>query len=38
MLGAAGDGELEPDMMREVAHHLMGCASCTGYGMRLLYR
>jgi Putative zinc-finger len=30
MLGAAGDGELEPNDLREVAHHLTGCASCTG--------
>ena len=30
MLGAAGDGELEPNALREVAHHLNGCASCTG--------
>lgn len=29
-LSAAGDGELEPDAMREVAHHLTGCAACTG--------
>jgi hypothetical protein len=30
MLGAAGDGELEPNALREVAHHLNQCASCTG--------
>ena len=30
MLGAAGDGELEPSDLREVTHHLSGCASCTG--------
>ncbi|MGA9725423.1 MAG: zf-HC2 domain-containing protein [Candidatus Binatus sp.] len=29
MLGAAGDGELEPDDMQAVARHLTGCASCT---------
>lgn len=29
MLGAAGDGELEPDDMQEVARHLLRCASCT---------
>jgi Putative zinc-finger len=29
MLGAAGDGELEPDEMHEVARHLVRCASCT---------
>ncbi|HZC45050.1 MAG TPA: zf-HC2 domain-containing protein [Candidatus Acidoferrum sp.] len=29
MLGAAGDGELEPGPLHEVAHHLTGCASCT---------
>jgi hypothetical protein len=30
MLGAAGDGELEPDDLQQVAHHLERCASCTG--------
>jgi len=30
MLSAAGDGELEPNVLREVTHHLTGCASCTG--------
>ena len=30
MLGAAGDGELEPGDLRTVAHHIEGCASCTG--------
>jgi hypothetical protein len=30
MLGPAGDGELEPNALREVARHLDGCASCTG--------
>jgi hypothetical protein len=29
MLGAAGDGELEPDDMRAVARHLTGCSCCT---------
>jgi hypothetical protein len=29
MLGAAGDGELEPQDLREVAHHIEGCALCT---------
>jgi hypothetical protein len=29
MLGAAGDGELEPDHMQEIAHHLTRCADCT---------
>src|SRR5713101_2533542 len=29
MLGAVWDGELEPDEMQEVAHHLVRCASCT---------
>jgi hypothetical protein len=29
MLGAAGDGELEPQPLREVAHHVEGCAPCT---------
>ena len=29
MLGAAGDGELGPDDMQEVARHLVRCASCT---------
>jgi hypothetical protein len=29
MLGAAGDGELEPDDMQAVARHLTRCASCT---------
>lgn len=29
MLGAAGDGELEPDEMQAVARHLTGCATCT---------
>jgi len=30
LLGAAGDGELEPGDLRQVAHHLERCASCTG--------
>jgi len=30
MLSAAGDGELEPNDLHEVTHHLTGCASCTG--------
>ena len=30
MLGAAGDGELEADAMRQVARHLSRCPSCTG--------
>lgn len=30
MLGAAGDGELEPRDLREVTHHLEQCSSCTG--------
>jgi hypothetical protein len=30
MLSAAGDGELEPRDLREVANHLERCASCTG--------
>src|SRR6202030_2839284 len=30
MLSAAGDGELEPNALQEVTHHLTGCASCTG--------
>jgi hypothetical protein len=30
MLGAAGDGELESHVMREVSHHLTGCTSCAG--------
>jgi hypothetical protein len=30
MLSAAGDGELEPRDLREVAQHLERCASCTG--------
>src|ERR1700683_1305088 len=30
MLGPAGDGELEANALREVTHHLNGCASCTG--------
>ena len=30
MLSAAGDGELEPGDLREVAHHVEQCASCTG--------
>ena len=30
MLGAAGDGELAPTDLQEVAHHLTGCESCTG--------
>jgi hypothetical protein len=30
MLGAAGDGELEPRDLQQVAHHLVGCTSCTG--------
>ena len=29
MLGAAGDGELEPGDLREVAHHVESCATCT---------
>lgn len=29
MLGAAGDGELEPDNMREISSHLTQCAACT---------
>jgi hypothetical protein len=29
MLGAAGDGELEPQNLREVVHHVEACASCT---------
>jgi len=28
MLSAAGDGELEPNALQEVAHHLTGCATC----------
>jgi hypothetical protein len=28
-LGAAGDGELEPGNMREIARHLTRCADCT---------
>jgi len=30
MLGAAGDGELEPDCMQEIVHHVTRCAACTG--------
>jgi hypothetical protein len=30
MLGAAGDGELEPRDLQQVAHHLVGCTNCTG--------
>jgi Putative zinc-finger len=30
MLSAAGDGELAPGDLREVAHHVEQCASCTG--------
>src|SRR5271154_4470088 len=30
MLGPAGDGELEANALREVTHHLNGCAACTG--------
>jgi hypothetical protein len=30
MLGAVGDGELEPNDLQQVAHHLTRCASCTG--------
>jgi hypothetical protein len=30
MLGAAGDGELEPECMQEIAHHVTRCAACTG--------
>jgi Putative zinc-finger len=30
MLSAAGDGELEPGDLREVARHVERCASCTG--------
>ena len=30
MLGAAGDGELEPTALQQVAHHLGRCAACTG--------
>ncbi len=30
MLGAAGDGELEPNDLQEVARHVERCASCTG--------
>ncbi len=30
MLSAAGDGELEPGDLREVARHVRRCASCTG--------
>jgi len=30
MLGPAGDGELEPNALREVTHHLNGCTACTG--------
>ena len=29
MLSAAGDGELEPNHLQEVTHHVTGCASCT---------
>ncbi len=28
MLSAAGDGELEPNALQEVTHHLTGCATC----------
>ena len=28
MLSAAGDGELEPNALQQVTHHLTGCASC----------
>ena len=30
MLGAVGDGELEPNDLQEVARHVECCASCTG--------
>lgn len=30
MLSAAGDGELAPGDLREVAHHVERCSSCTG--------
>jgi hypothetical protein len=30
MLGAVGDGELEPNDLQEVARHVERCASCTG--------
>ena len=30
MLSAAGDGELEPNALQQVTHHLTGCASCSG--------
>ncbi len=30
MLGAVGDGELEPNDLQEVARHVELCASCTG--------
>jgi hypothetical protein len=30
MLGAAGDGELEPGALQQVAHHVEQCADCTG--------
>lgn len=30
MLDAAGDGELEPNDLHQVTHHLTGCASCSG--------
>ena len=30
MLSAAGDGELEPNHLQEVTHHVTGCASCSG--------
>jgi len=29
MLSAAGDGELEPNDLQQVTHHVTGCASCT---------
>jgi hypothetical protein len=29
MLGAVGDGELEPDDMQAVARHITGCVACT---------
>src|SRR5271156_169814 len=30
MRGPAGDGELEASALRDVHHHLNGCAACTG--------
>jgi hypothetical protein len=30
MLGPAGDGELEPGDLRQVAHHVEHCPACTG--------